>query len=330
MDVFNNTKKIAKDDLVKAITTGSKITITTSCFSIYVYQELKKQLSYIDSHRFIFTSPTFVVEKTPMGKHEFYVPRLSREKSLYGTEFEVKLRNELTQKTIAKECAAWIINKEKIKSNLTHEEMIGFLDVENSEDQFTYTPINVFTTVDLGCERGNNVYNMINIFEFPFSKEYIRLFGSLWNNDVKLQDVTEYVIDSISAVFQENPAELIYYMTLFIIFTEFLDDVSDDVLPNEATDFKDRIIWKKLYNFQRDVALVIIYILEQYNGCLRKKSDDNRSSKFSKLMNRFVRVRLPIINSQIGIKGVDQGYGCVYKQLEYCRETCRCTDVLGA
>ena len=268
MDIFNNTTKVVKDDLEKVIKPGSKVSIAAACFSIYAYQELKQQLNSVESLRFIFTSPTFVSEKSPKEKREFYIPRLSREKSLYGTEFEVKLRNELSQKAIAKECAAWIEKKAEFKTNATRDGMSGFMNVQSDNEQLTYMPINGFTTVDIGCERGNNVYNMTNKFDSPFSNEYIRLFESVWNDESKLQDVTEEVIDSISAVYQENPAELIYFMTLYNIFSEFLEDISEDVLPNEATGFKESSIWNKLYNFQKDAALAIINKLEQYNGCI--------------------------------------------------------------
>jgi len=66
---------------------------------------LKGQLDNIDELRYIFTSPAFVTETAPKEKREFYIPRLNRERSLYGTEFEIKLRNELTQKAIARESA---------------------------------------------------------------------------------------------------------------------------------------------------------------------------------------------------------------------------------
>ena len=36
--------------------------------------------------------------------------------SLFGNEFEIKLRNEMKQGHIAKECAEWLKNKAKIKS----------------------------------------------------------------------------------------------------------------------------------------------------------------------------------------------------------------------
>ncbi|MEQ8235199.1 MAG: helicase-related protein [Syntrophomonadaceae bacterium] len=268
MEVFNNTTKIVKDDLVHVITPGSRISIAATCFSIYAYQELKSQLSKIDSLRFIFSSPTFVTEKSPKEKREFYIPRLNRERSLYGTEFEVKLRNELSQKAIARECADWIRKKATFKSNSTQEGMGGFLNLQTNYQQLTYMPLGGFTTVDIGCERGSNVYNMVNKFEAPFSGEYIRLFDSIWNDENRLQNVTEEVIEYISAVYQENAAELIYFMTLHTIFSEFLEDISEDILPNEASGFKNSLIWNKLYNFQKDAALAIINKLEQYNGCI--------------------------------------------------------------
>ena len=268
MDTFNNTTKVVKDDLTKKIQSGSKVSIAAACFSIYAYQALKDELESCDEFRFIFTSPTFVAEKTPKERREFYIPRLNREKSLYGTEFEVRLRNELKQKAVAKECADWMRRKASFRTNTTREGMNNFLVVENPEDAYTYMPMNSFTAVDLGCERGNNISNMVTRFENPASREFLSLFENVWNDKEKLTDVTNDVIEMISTVYQENSPELIYFMTLYNIFNEFLDDISEDVLPNEATGFKNSVIWNKLYNFQKDAALEIINKLEQYNGCI--------------------------------------------------------------
>ncbi|MCM1100794.1 MAG: SNF2-related protein [Clostridium sp.] len=268
MEIFNNTTKVVKDDLTKVIQPGSKVSIAAACFSIYAYQELQQQLETCDELRFIFTSPTFVAEKTPKERREFYIPRLQREKSLYGTEFEVRLRNELKQKAIAKECADWMRRKVRFKSNTTRDGMNNFMLVSDEDEAYTYSPMNSFTTVDLGCERGNNLTNMVTRFENPASAEFLRMFDVVWNDEEKLKDVTEEVIDMISTVYQENSPELIYFMTLYNIFSEFLEDISEDVLPNEATGFKDSIIWNKLFNFQKDAALAIINKLEQYNGCI--------------------------------------------------------------
>ncbi len=105
MEIFDNIKKIVKDDMTKTFTRGSRVSVAAACFSMYAYAELKKQLESVDEFRFIFTSPTFVEELPEKQKREFYIPRLSRESSLYGTEFEIHLRNEMTQKAIARECA---------------------------------------------------------------------------------------------------------------------------------------------------------------------------------------------------------------------------------
>ena len=156
MQVFDNVNKTVRDDLAITIQKGSKLSIAAACFSIYAYQSLKKQLEGIDELRFIFTSPAFVTEKYAKEKREFYIPRLNRECSLYGTEFEVKLRNELTQKAVARECADWIRKKVRFMSNKTNVNMGGFLNIVHANDQIIYMLLNGFTTVDIGCERGNN------------------------------------------------------------------------------------------------------------------------------------------------------------------------------
>ena len=263
MELINNTTKTLKDDLSVEIKKGSKLSIAAACFSIYAFQELKKQLTSIEELRFIFTSPTFVAEKTKKEKREFYIPRLNRERSLYGTEFEIKLRNEMTQKAIAKECADWIKEKVTFKSNISDKTIQGQLVV----DDVGYTPINNFTTVELGCEKGNVICTTI-VKDQSLAQTLIRDFNEIWNDKNVLQEVTDEVIESITVAYNENSPDFIYFVTLYNIFNEFLEDVSEDVLPNEATGFKDSKIWGMLYNFQKDAALAIINKLEKYNGCI--------------------------------------------------------------
>ena len=264
MELINNVNKTLRDDLQVEIRKDSKISIAAATFSIYAFQELKKELKGVEQLRFIFTSPTFTTEKAAKEKREFYIPRLNRERSLYGTEFEVKLRNELSQKAIAKECADWIRKKVVFKSNVTNENMMGFLCVDDK----AYNPIQGFTTVDLGCERGNNAYTMIQKMPAPFSTSYLQLFDQLWNDTARMQEVTEEVIDTITAAYNENSPDFIYFFTLYNIFNEFLEDISEDVLPNEATGFKESKIWNLLFNYQKDAALAIINKLEKFNGCI--------------------------------------------------------------
>ena len=264
MKLIDNVNQTLRDDLSNEITSGSKVSIAAASFSIYAYQELKKELEQCDEFRFIFTAPTFVTEKAKKEKREFYIPRMNREQNLYGTEFEIKLRNEMTQKAIAKECAEWIKRKGVFKSNVTQENMPGFIHTSGK----SYAPITEFSTVDLGCERGNNAYSMIQKMDAPFSQEYLKVFEELWNDNKKLQDVTDVVLENITTAYNENSPEFIYFMTLYHVFSEFLEDISEDVLPNEATGFKQSKIWNLLYDFQKDAVLAIINKLEKYNGCI--------------------------------------------------------------
>lgn len=262
--LIDNVNQTLRDDLMATIKSSSCVSIAAASFSIYAFQELREQLGEIDELRFIFTSPSFVSEKADKQRREFYIPRLNRERDLFGSEFEIKLRNELSLKAVAKECADWIRRKACFKSNRTGENMMGFINV----DETNYMPITGFTTVDLGCERGNNAYQFVQRTDAPLSQFYLNLFDQVWHDNEKLQVVTEQVLDNITNAYKENAPEFIYFVTLYNIFNEFLEDISEDVLPNEATGFKSSVVWNKLYNFQRDAALAIINKLEKYNGCI--------------------------------------------------------------
>ena len=265
MDLLDNIQKTLGDNLKTELHHGSKISVAAAVFSIYAYQALKKELEGIEELRFIFTSPTFVADKTPKEKREFYIPRISRERSLYGTEFEIKLRNELTQKAIAKECADWIRRKARFKSNVSESYMQSFMNVDST----SYMPVNGFTTVELGYERGNQAYSYITKTSLTENAgAFIKTFDELWADKKRLQDVTDVVLENITTVYNENSPEFIYFFTLYNIFSEFLDDISEDVLPNEATGFRQSKIWNLLYDFQKDAALGIINKLEKYNGCI--------------------------------------------------------------
>ena len=265
---FDNVQEIVRDDLANTIQKGSKVSIAAAFFSMYAYRELKEQLESIEEFRFIFTSPTFIKDKEEKQKREFYIPRIQRESSLYGTEFEIKLRNEMTQKAIAKECADWIRKKATFKSNATTQYIQGLMTVTNEEHQYLYSPISSFTTVDIGCEHGNNTFNLVTRFEGAAAQQYFEKFEELWNDPEKLQNVTETVIEMISNAYQENSPEFIYFMTLYHVFSEFLEDISEDEMPNEANGFKNSKIWNMLYDFQQDAVLAIINKLERYNGCI--------------------------------------------------------------
>lgn len=267
MEIFDNINKLLVNDLKKTISSGARLSVAASCFSIFAFEALKKELSSIRELRFIFTSPTFIAEKMQKEWREFYIPRLNRERSLYGSDFEIKLRNELIQKSIARECADWIREKVKFRSNITNENMVGFFNIQSDDEQISYMPITGFTTSDIGLERGKNIYTIMTRLDGPASAQFINVFNAVWNDKAKVQDVTNEVLDIVENVYRENAPELIYFLTIYSIFKDFVSDYSDN-LPNEATGFKNSAIWGKLYDFQKDAALGVINKLEKFNGCI--------------------------------------------------------------
>jgi len=266
--LFDNISSKVIDDLKATLTRGSKVSLAAASFSIYAFEALQKELEQVDELRFIFTSPTFNKEHSQKQKREFYIPKLNRERTLFGSDFEIRLRNNLTQKAIAKECADWIRQKVRFKTNVSQMQMPGFLNVKTDGEQLTYMPFNEFTTTELGCERGNNIFQLIQRLPSPISDAHLKNFNDFWQDKDNFSDVTDAIIENIENVYKENAPDFIYFVTLYNIFNDFLEDISEDVLPNEATGFKDSQIWNKLYDFQKDAALAIINKLERYNGCI--------------------------------------------------------------
>ncbi len=273
MKIIDNISSLLGDDLKDSIVPGTKLKIAASCFSIYAYEALKSELSKVDSLEFIFTAPTFVpnqvTDKLRKERREFFIPKSSRENSLYGSEFEIQLRNKLTQRAIARECVNWIKKKASFRSNTSKAPMQQFMTVENTERKHVYMPLNGFTAVDLGYQQGNAVSNITNLLDEPTHTDtYLQLFEQIWHDQEKLEDVTTSICEHIESVYQENPPERIYFLMLYNIFKEFLEDINEDVMPNDLTGYQDSLIWNKLFNFQHDAAIGIINKLETYNGCI--------------------------------------------------------------
>lgn len=269
MRIINNVTDLLGEDLKAEISPGSKVRIAASTFSIFAFEALRNELEQVDELEFIFTSPAFVTEKVTdklrKERREFFVAP-GAESTLAGSEFEIKLRNKLTQRAIARECADWIRNKVSFRSNANGKAIQALAAVD---DRAAYFPIQGFTTTDLGYERGSAVSNVVTKFEGATeAHQFLAIFDQIWHDPEQLNDVTQAVHDHIATVYAENSPARIYFLILYNLFSEFLDDISEDVLPNDRTGYQETKVWQSLYNFQRDAATGIINKLETYNGCI--------------------------------------------------------------
>ena len=305
MKLIDNTSQLLGGDLKSVIVRGSRLKIAASCFSIYAFEALKVELSKIGSLQFIFTTPTFVpnevTSRLSKERREFFIPKVRREIGLYGTEFEIHLRNKLTQRAVARECADWIRKKAKFRSNTTTAPMQQFMHVSGTNGTTAYMPISGFTAVDLGYRKGDAISNFVTRFDEPeHAQMYLQLFDQIWSDPEKVKDVTSVICDHIESVYQENSPERVYFMILYNIFHDFLEDVDEDVLPNDLTGYRESMVWNKLYNFQKDAATGVINKLETYDGCILADSVGLGKTftalaviKYYELRNRSVLVLCP-------------------------------------
>ncbi len=268
--IIDNKTKLLGEDLKKEIKLNSKIQVSASIFSMYGYYVLKNELKNIDLMQFIFNDPTFItLAPNVKEQREFEINSSKRIKSIAGSEFEVKLKNELTGKAIAIECATWIKRKVRFKSKIGNKRIGDFINLINDDNTVIYSGAKEFSSSGFGYEKDNTLFAPIlkQKNNYNTAKEYLNAFEEIWNSD-NVKDVTTEVIDFITDLYNENSPEFIYYVTLNNIFSDFLEDISEDELVKEKTGFKDSVIWNTLYDFQKDAALGIINKLERHNGCI--------------------------------------------------------------
>ncbi len=271
--IVDNTSTLLGDDLKQELSGATKFRVAAACFSIYAFEALRSELGKLSEFEFIFTAPTFVpngaIDRIKKERREFFIPADRAGSALSGSEFEIKLRNKMTQRAVARECADWIRHKARFMSNATASPMQQFAHVQKPGAGAAYMPLSGFTAVDLGYQRGDAISNYTQVMDEPhFAQTYLSLFDQIWHDHTKVRDVTAEVLEHIEAVYQENQAERVYFMILFNLFSDFLSEIDEDVLPKDRTGYQDSLVWQKLFNFQRDAAVGVINKLETYNGCI--------------------------------------------------------------
>jgi len=266
--ILDNKKNKVIDVLKQGINSDSKISTISAYFTIYAFKALKEELKDIDEFRFLFLEPTFVDRKEE--KREFYINRLKREKKLSGTEFEIRLKNELTQSKIAKECADWIREKVKFKSLKKSDKFSSKLfHVRNSDSSnFSIHGSVDFTSSGLGTSASNQLEMSQYSDDTETTEELLEWFDDIWKNDELVEDVKQEVLKNIEVIYHENSPEFIYFVTLYNIFNDYLEELSEEGIVKERTGFKDTAVWEMLYKFQRDGVVGAISKLEDHNGCI--------------------------------------------------------------
>ena len=271
--IDNRNTGIVGDVLKNEIKDGAKLSILSAHLSIYAYKELRDELRKIDNLRFLFTEPTFTNnEEDKEQKREFLLKKRHRENSISGNEYEISLKNELNQSAIAKEFAEWLKEKVEIKSvkDTKNRPQIMFkgISIQNEHDESVIQGSLDFDASGLGYTSSPEY--VMNHFakDKMVTQQFIGWFNQFWDNDEFVEDIKSEVLESVKTMYKENTPELIYFVTLYNIFKEYLDEFDEDKIIKGKTGFKNTIVWNKLYKFQKDGVLGAIEKLERYNGCV--------------------------------------------------------------
>ena len=270
--VLDNKKQKVVEVLKEELRKGSKLSVVSAYFTIYAYAELKKELNKIDKLRFIFTEPTFVKKDRGLTR-EFYIEHSyiehRNEKLVSGNEFEIKLRNEMKQAAVAKECAKWLQEKAELKSlKEANPAQPRLVYIENSDDNLSINGTVDFTTDGLGITPSNRLDSNMCLYGKEYTLGFLQAFNELWHDQTAVEDVKQKVLEQMQILYQENTPEFIYFVTLYHIFSNYLTELTEDKIVKSKTGFKETLIWNKLYQFQKDGVMGAIDKIEKYNGCI--------------------------------------------------------------
>lgn len=264
----NKTHGRVIDKLKEDLRIGTKISIISAYFTIYAYEHLRKELQKIDNLRLLFSEPTFIKDKKNINR-EFKLSG-SYERGLAGDRYEMSLKNELKQSEIAKECADWIRNKVEVRAydeEYSLPQKMYLLENKKQESSCIFGSSD-FTSGGLGVVASSKPEMNTYIKSTMYTSQMVNQFNMFWNDTLRTKDVKESLLETLEGVYKENTSEFIYFVTLYNIFKDYLDNLNEEDIVKSKTGFKESVVWNKLYNFQKDGVLGAIDKLEKYNGCI--------------------------------------------------------------
>lgn len=239
-------------ELKRKISQGTKLSVLSGLFSVYGYQVLKKELAKVAETRLLLS-----------GWNENTIS------SLAGGHTELRLKNQLDQARIAKECATWLTKNVEIKAPSDNTPINqNLFHIKDADGSFAIQGSSHFTAAGLGETKSNSHEMNMGIGDVDSTRKLLSWFDGIWNDPKAVKSIKSEVLDNLEFIASEHSASLVYFITLYNIFENFLEDIDENSIIRSKTGIKDTIVWNKLYKFQRDGVLGAIDKLEKYNGCI--------------------------------------------------------------
>ena len=243
------------DELKKRPFEGSKLAVLSSQFTIYGFAALRRELSKLSATRLFLTG----------WKGQCL-------QSLIGSDAELRLIGQLDQKRIAKECARWLGgNKVEVKTSHqiqpTSQNLFHLSEGEEGLN-FAIHGSATLTPTGLGDVRSDTLQMNTGIADPETTRQLLDWFDSIWVDEANVRNIKKELIEKLEFIASDQPANFVYFLTLYNIFKDFLEDIGEENIIKSKTGFKDTIVWNKLYKFQKDGVLGAIDKLEKHNGCI--------------------------------------------------------------
>ncbi|MGP8288369.1 SNF2-related protein, partial [Halomonas sp. AOP7-C1-8] len=232
---------------------GSKLSVLSALFTLYGFSSLKKEFPKLSDVRLLLTD----------------WPHSSLQ-SLIGSENELRLTNKLDQKRIAQECVKWLSGKVEVKaSNGLNQSNQNLFHIQNTDEpDFAVHGSATLSPAGLGEVQSDRFQMNTGISDPGTSQQLIGWFNSIWDDKTAVKDIKADLIRQLDFIAADQPADFIYFLTLYNIFKDFLEDIDEENIIKTKTGFKDTTVWNKLYKFQKDGVLGAIDKLEKHNGCI--------------------------------------------------------------
>ena len=260
--IVDNREGTRVGDFLKShIMSGSQLSFVSAYFSIYAYAALRDELENSGRLRFLYGEPLAVRTPDPsIGEHiSFFI----------NQESDIELREALKQKPLAQACADWIRRKVDIRSikqaNFLHGKLYH---IANGDENAALMGSSNFTRRGLGYGSAPNIELNLDVRNAEDRAALLKWFDGIWKDDKLTHDVKGKVLAELERYGKYHAPEFVYYKTLFHVFSDWLDRYSEKKHLLDAVHIHDTVIWKRLYEFQRDGAISAINRLMRHNGCI--------------------------------------------------------------
>lgn len=238
-------------ELKKRTFDGARLSVLSSLFTLYGFSTLKQELKQLKSARLLLTN----WEATSL-------------QTLIGAEAEVRLLNQLQQKRIAAEFSQWLASKVDVKASINSQPGQNIIHLNSGDHSYAIHGSATFSPIGLGEVRSDTLQMNMGLSDSESTKQLLSWFDNVWSDASSVRNIKAELISKLDYIAADQPANLIYFLTLFHIFKDFIEDIDEDSIIRSKTGFKDTLVWNKLYRFQKDGVLGAIDKLEKYNGCI--------------------------------------------------------------